>query len=73
MKQSVEPQSIRVIIVLFGSDKKVEKRGIQREFGSERADVLIQSILCAQFWVMQPSVCAEVGELLVIFLSLLFC
>ena len=73
MKQSVEPQSIRVIIVLFESDKRVEKRGIRREFGSERADTLIRNISCAQCWVTQPSACAEVGELLVIFLSLQFC
>ena len=69
MKQSVEPQSIRVIIFLLESDKSVEERGIRREFGSERADALIRNSSCAQCEVTQPSACAEVGGLRTIFLA----
>jgi hypothetical protein len=70
MKQSVEPQSISVIMFWFGSDMREEKRDIRREFGSERADAFIRSSSCAQGGVTQPSACAEVGELLAIFLVL---
>ena len=42
MKQSVEPQLIKVNIGLFGSEMIIEEeRGIRREFGSERTDTLI--------------------------------
>jgi predicted DNA-binding transcriptional regulator len=73
MKQSVEPQSIRVIIFLLESDKSVEERGIRRELGSERADALIRISSCAQRGVTQPSACAEVEGLPAIFLDLPSC
>jgi hypothetical protein len=60
-------------MVLFGSDMREEKRGIRREFGSERADALIRISSCAQGGVTQPSACAEVGGLPAIFLDLPFC
>ena len=41
-----------------------------REFGSERADVLSLNSCGAQSQSMQPPVCAELWELLIIFLTL---
>ena len=74
MKQSVEPQSIKVNMVLFESEKIIEEeRGIRREFGSERADALIRISSFARCRVTQPSTCAEVGGLPAIFLFLPSC
>ena len=44
-------------------------RDSRRELGSERADAFSLNTSFAQFWETQPSACAEVGELLTLFLS----
>ena len=58
-KQWVEPESIRVIIMMERA-RNLEVRQVQRECGSERVDTLSWTTsLGAQLGIMQSSVCAE--------------
>ena len=67
MKQWLEPESTRAEIGGISRDVMVTE-GI-RELGSERADTLSLNSCGAQSESMQPPVCVELWESLVIFLT----
>ena len=70
MKQCVEPESTKASRGILESEIVDDVRDSRNELGSERVDALSLRIPFAQFWVTQPSACAEEGGLLVIFLCL---
>ena len=67
-KQWLEPESTRAEMEGISRDVMVTE-GI-RELGSERVDVLSLNSCGAQPESMQPPVCAELWESLIIFLTL---
>ena len=68
IKQCVEPESTKASRGILESDILKEVSDNWNELGSERADALSLRISFAQFWVTQPSACAEEGGLHIMFL-----
>ena len=70
MKQCVEPESTKASRGILESEILNDVSDNRNELGLERADTFSLRISFAQFWVMQPSACAEEGGLHIIFLCL---